>query len=62
MFSSSSELQESPPKTDADEKIERIYHDFDKISFFLGLETRKSPPAGETDGKRLPVTGHGRTA
>ncbi|KAF9426647.1 Serine/threonine-protein kinase, partial [Podila epigama] len=26
------------PKTDADEKIERIYHDLDKISFFLGLE------------------------
>lgn len=26
------------PKTDADEKIERIYHDLDKISFFLGLD------------------------
>ncbi|KAG0348375.1 Serine/threonine-protein kinase [Podila humilis] len=29
------------PKTDADEKIERIYHDLDKISFFLGLDSPK---------------------
>ncbi|KAG0049019.1 Serine/threonine-protein kinase [Gryganskiella cystojenkinii] len=41
MFSSNSEPQEPPPKTDADEKIERVYHDFDKISFFLGLDDRK---------------------
>lgn len=30
------------PKTDADEKIERIYHDLDKISFFLGLDAPRS--------------------
>ncbi|KAG0092152.1 Serine/threonine-protein kinase [Podila epicladia] len=30
------------PKTDADEKIERIYHDLDKISFFLGLDASHS--------------------
>lgn len=50
MFSSNSEPQDPPPKTDADEKIERIYHDFDKISFFLGLETRKKP-VEESDGR-----------
>ncbi|KAF9438120.1 hypothetical protein BGZ76_009651 [Entomortierella beljakovae] len=36
------EQNEPRPKTDADEKIERIYHDLDKISFFLGLETPQS--------------------
>ncbi|KAF9586481.1 Serine/threonine-protein kinase [Lunasporangiospora selenospora] len=39
LLSNGSETQDHKPKTDADEKIERIYHDLDKISFFLGLES-----------------------
>ncbi|KAF9128186.1 Serine/threonine-protein kinase [Mortierella sp. 14UC] len=35
-----------PPRTDADEKIERIHHDFDKIMFFLGLNAPRSPESG----------------
>ncbi|KAG0304462.1 Serine/threonine-protein kinase [Dissophora globulifera] len=46
MFSNNPETLEHRPKTDADEKIERIYHDFDKISFFLGLEPPQSSEAG----------------
>ncbi|KAI8361053.1 hypothetical protein B0O80DRAFT_148594 [Mortierella sp. GBAus27b] len=37
IFSNSLEPQENRPKMDADEKIERIYHDYDKISSLLGL-------------------------
>ncbi|KAG0266360.1 Serine/threonine-protein kinase [Mortierella polycephala] len=49
VFSNGLEPREHKPKTDADEKIERIYHDFDKISFFLGLESPQSsePATGE---------------
>ncbi|KAF9114046.1 Serine/threonine-protein kinase [Mortierella sp. AM989] len=43
IFSNNPDPTEPRPKTDADEKIERIYHDFDKISFFLGLESPQSP-------------------
>ncbi|KAG0225557.1 Serine/threonine-protein kinase [Actinomortierella wolfii] len=41
ILATNGDTQEPRPKTDADEKIERIYHDFDKISFFLGLEPPK---------------------
>ncbi|KAF9349512.1 Serine/threonine-protein kinase [Mortierella sp. AD094] len=43
MFSNTADPTEPRPKTDADEKIERIYNDFDKISFVLGLESPQSP-------------------
>ncbi|CAG8479194.1 448_t:CDS:10 [Funneliformis mosseae] len=33
--------------TDADEKIERIYHEFDKIAFFLGFFGDNSSPESE---------------
>ncbi|KAF9174249.1 Serine/threonine-protein kinase, partial [Mortierella sp. AD010] len=43
MFSNTADPTEPRPRTDADEKIERIYNDFDKISFVLGLESPQSP-------------------
>ncbi|KAI1294081.1 Serine/threonine-protein kinase [Mortierella claussenii] len=50
IFASNPEGQEQHrPKTDADEKIERIYHDFDKISFFLGLESSQTSEANEEE-------------
>ncbi|RUP49351.1 LOW QUALITY PROTEIN: hypothetical protein BC936DRAFT_142738 [Jimgerdemannia flammicorona] len=36
-------------KTDADENIERVYHDFDKIAFFLGFYGEE-PGYGDGDG------------
>ncbi|KAF9914479.1 Serine/threonine-protein kinase [Lobosporangium transversale] len=42
IISTHSDIPEHRPKTDADEKIERMYHDLDKISFFLGLESSQS--------------------
>ncbi|KAF9971093.1 Serine/threonine-protein kinase, partial [Actinomortierella ambigua] len=52
------DAQEPRPKTDADEKIERIYHDFDKISFFLGLEPPK-PSDSLSSGSGLMGITHG---
>ncbi|KAF9102549.1 Serine/threonine-protein kinase [Mortierella sp. GBA35] len=46
IFPSIQEPQTRLPKTDADEKIERIHHDFDKIMFFLGLNPQRSPGSG----------------
>lgn len=30
---------------EADDRIDRVYHDFDKISYFLGYETQKAVPS-----------------
>ncbi|KAF9986941.1 Serine/threonine-protein kinase [Modicella reniformis] len=43
------DYQENRPQTDADEKIERIYHDFDKISFFLGFGSSQTSETSPTD-------------
>ncbi|KAG9325386.1 hypothetical protein KVV02_002622 [Mortierella alpina] len=43
LYSNSPDSREHHPKTDADEKIDRIYHDYDKISFILGLEASQAP-------------------
>ncbi|KAG0277458.1 Serine/threonine-protein kinase [Linnemannia exigua] len=50
IFPSAQDPQTRPPRTDADEKIERIYHDFDKIMFFLGLNSQHSPESGGAAG------------
>ncbi|KAI8600438.1 hypothetical protein EDD21DRAFT_323004 [Dissophora ornata] len=60
IFSNNPESQEHRPKTDADEKIERIYHDFDKISFFLGLELPQSPET-KPEGSSLSSISQGMT-
>ncbi|KAF9204955.1 Serine/threonine-protein kinase [Haplosporangium sp. Z 27] len=57
IFLNNSDLPEVKPKTNADEKIERIYHDFDKISFFLGFNSPLSPGAnGEGSSKSSSLT------
>ncbi|KAG0024457.1 Serine/threonine-protein kinase [Entomortierella chlamydospora] len=56
MFSNTADPTEPRPRTDADEKIERIYNDFDKISFVLGLESPQSPGVNlEGSSKSLSV-------
>ncbi|KAG0258767.1 Serine/threonine-protein kinase [Actinomortierella ambigua] len=57
-LAASGDTQEPRPKTDADEKIERIYHDFDKISIFLGLEPPK-PSDSISSGSGLMGLTHG---
>ncbi|OAQ30331.1 ARM repeat-containing protein [Linnemannia elongata AG-77] len=51
IFPNIQEPQTRRPKTDADEKIERIHHDFDKIMFFLGLNPPRSPEASSSDAE-----------
>ncbi|KAG0364248.1 Serine/threonine-protein kinase [Gamsiella multidivaricata] len=60
VFSNNPDPQEHPPKTDADEKIERIYHDFDKISFFLGLGSHQANETSVEGGfiYWVTITGH----
>ncbi|KAF9937293.1 Serine/threonine-protein kinase [Mortierella alpina] len=55
LYSNSPDSREHRPKTDADEKIDRIYHDYDKISFILGLEAPQAPD-GNAEGDD-PTTG-----
>jgi len=45
---------------EADDRIDRVYYDFDKISYFLGYESEKDEPGTATDsegpiGEVLPV-------
>ncbi|KAG0291003.1 Serine/threonine-protein kinase [Linnemannia gamsii] len=56
IFPGIQEPQTRRPKTDADEKIERIHHDFDKIMFFLGLNQRSPESEGSVDALSKGVT------
>ena len=39
---------------EADERIDRVYYDFDKISYFLGYEGDKCPPSSAGDSQVQP--------
>ncbi|CAG8544438.1 4596_t:CDS:2, partial [Diversispora eburnea] len=56
--------------TDADDKIERIYHEFDKIAFFLGFyggengdgnNNEDHDKIGESSGAIEPASPHSTT-
>ncbi|KAG9284442.1 hypothetical protein G9A89_023699 [Geosiphon pyriformis] len=46
--------------TDADDKIERVYHDFDKIAFFLGFYTDSTPDEVNHDENSINEDGSDR--
>ncbi|CCX33476.1 Similar to Putative serine/threonine-protein kinase VPS15; acc. no. Q9UVG6 [Pyronema omphalodes CBS 100304] len=39
----------------SDDRIDRLYHDFDKISFFLGYDTNNDPNHKASSGSMFPV-------